>query len=300
MAREFARRLGRFRRALVTGWRVFQRNTLAIIGFCILLFFLALAVVSPFYSARAPMYEPLTGYDPAILGSHPPSLKHPLGTDFLGRDILSQIMKGSQLAFAVGIIAALTSVVIGTLIGLISGYFGGLIDSVLMRMTDIVLTLPSIPLLIIIGAAIGKQSIWIIVVIIGALGWPSTARVVRSQTLSLKMRPFVDAARVAGSGHCRVVLHHIAPNVLPLAFLYMTFLVTWAILTEAGLSFIGLGDSSQVSWGMMLQWCFTSGHTFRAWYWILPPGLSISLLTLAFYLIGRGLDEVVNPRLQER
>lgn len=281
-------------------WRLFYRNKLGITGLCILVFFALLALLAPIPSMIDGMYQPMTGVDPDISQSVFPSLRHPLGTDFMGRDILSQLMKGAQIAFTVGITAALVSVIIGTIIGLTAGYFGKVVDSLLMRLADIVLTLPGLPLIIIIAAAIGRQSIWIIVLLIAVLGWPSTARVVRAQTLSLKTRPFIDAARVSGAGNARIIFRHIAPNVLPLTFLYMTFGVTGAILTEAGLSFIGLGDPGVVSWGMMLQWCFTTGHTFRAPYWVLPPGLAISLLTFSFYLIGRALDEIVNPRLRKR
>jgi peptide/nickel transport system permease protein len=217
----------------------------------------------------------------------------------MGRDLLSQLLHGAQIAFAIGITAAFMSVFIGTTIGLVSGYFGRTIDTLLMRITDIVLVLPGLPFIIVFAAAIGKQSIWIIVILIAILGWPGVARVIRAQTLSLKERPFVEAARVSGASDFRIIFKHIAPNVLPLTFLYMTFGVSGAILTEAALSFIGLGDPSVVSWGMMLQWAFTTGHTFRAPYWLLPPGLAISLLSLSFYLIGRALDEVINPKLRE-
>lgn len=294
------RRIELFKREFKANWELFKQNRIGLFGLGLLLFFGLMALLSPIMPMIDEMYKPMTGVDEGIFCSTPPSKTHLLGTDFMGRDILSQLMRGAQIAFVVGITAALASVIIGTVIGLIAGYFGKVIDTLFMRTADIVLTLPSLPLIIIIAAAIGKQSIWVMVIIIALLGWPSTARVIRAQTLSLKERPFVESARVAGAGHMRIIFCHIGPNVLPLAFLYMTFGVSGAILTEAGLSFIGLGDPSVVSWGMMLQWCFTTGHTFRAPYWILPPGLCISLLTFAFYLIGRALDEVINPRLRER
>lgn len=294
------RRINLFKKEFKANWTLFKRNKLGLVGLGLLIFFGLMALASPIMPMINEMYKPMSGVDPDIFWSMPPSKAHLLGTDFMGRDILSQLMYGAQIAFIVGITAALTSVIIGTIIGLMAGYFGKVIDTLLMRLADIVLTLPSLPLIIIIAAAIGQQSVWIIILIIALLGWPSTARIIRAQTLSLKERPFIEAARVAGASHLRIIFCHIAPNVLPLSFLYMTFGVSGAILTEAGLSFIGLGDPSVVSWGMMLQWCFTTGHTFRAPYWIFPPGLCISLLTFAFYLIGRALDEVINPRLRER
>ncbi|MFH1562047.1 MAG: ABC transporter permease [Nitrospirota bacterium] len=296
----YSRRINLFKQEFKTNWEIFKKNKLGLFGLGLLIFFGIMAAISPIMPLLNEMYKPMTGVDPNIFQSNPPSGTHLLGTDFMGRDILSQLMYGAQIAFVIGITAALAGVLIGTVIGLIAGYFGKGIDTLLMRIADIILTLPSLPLIIIIAAAIGKQSIWIIVIIIALLGWPSTARVIRACVLSLKERPFVDAARVAGASDLRIIFCHIAPNVLPLSFLYMTFGVSGAILTEAGLSFIGLGDPSVVSWGMMLQWCFTTGHTFRAPYWILPPGICISMLTFAFYLIGRALDEVINPRLRER
>ncbi|MCK4261700.1 ABC transporter permease [bacterium] len=285
--------------SLKNGWNLFRKDKLGLLGLSILLFFILMALFAPLMPRINSIYKPMTGFDPEVSGSFPPSKTHFLGTDYLGRDILSQLMKGAQIALAVGLTAAFTSVLIGTVIGLVSGYFGRLTDTILMRITDIMLTLPGLPLIIVIASAIGKQSVWIIVIIIAILGWPSTARVIRAQVLSLRERPFIEAAKVAGASSPRIIFRHITPNILPLSFLYMTFGVTGAILAEAGLSFIGLGDPSVVSWGMMLQWCFTTGHTFRAPYWVLPPGLCLSLLTFAFYLIGRALDGIINPRLRE-
>lgn len=279
--------------------KTFKKKKTGVAGLAILAFFGMLALLSPIPPMLSEIYHPMKGTDPEISYSVPPSLRHPLGTDFMGRDILSQLLAGARIAFMVGITAAFVSVFIGTAIGLISGYLGKIIDTLLMRITDIVLILPGLPLLIILSAAVGKMSILNIVLLIALLGWPGVARVIRSQTLSLKERPFVEAAKVAGASDFRIIFRHIAPNILPLSFLYMAFGVSGAILTEAALSFIGLGDPSVVSWGMMLQWAFTTGHTFRAPYWLLPPGLAISLLSLSFYLIGRTLEEIINPRLRE-
>lgn len=280
-------------------FEVFRRSKSGLAGLGIFLFFGMLALLSPVPPMLSEIYHPMKGTDPEISYSAPPSLRHPLGTDFMGRDILSQLFAGTRTAFMVGITAALISTFIGTAVGLISGYFGKIIDAALMGITDIFLILPGLPFLIILSAAIGKMSIWSIVVLIALLGWPGVARIIRSQTLSLKERPFVEAARVAGASDFRIIFRHIAPNILPLSLLYVAFGVSGAILTEAALSFIGLGDPSVTSWGMMLQWAFTTGHTFKAPYWLLPPGLSISLLSLSFYLIGRTIEEIINPRLRE-
>ncbi len=245
------------------------------------------------------MYDPMTGIDPDIIMSKGPSLTHWLGTDNVGRDILAQLLEGAKVAFIVGLSSAFFSIVIGTLVGMVSGYAGGLIDAFLMRTADIIMVMPSLVILLILSSLFGQFNIWIIVFIIAILRWPAVARVIRSQTLSLKHRPFIEASRVAGASHVRIIFRHMLPNVLPLAFLYMTFRVTSAILTEAALSFLGFGDPSQVSWGMMLQWVWKSGHMFQAPYWLIPPGLCISLLTLAFYMVGRAMDEILDPRLRK-
>ena len=281
-------------------WELFKQSRVGILGIIILVFFSILAVTSPIPPKIDPMYIPLYGTDPEIIGFTQPSLRHPLGTDFMGRDLFSQLIEGAKWGLIVGIAAASASVVIGTVAGLVSGYFGGTVDTLVQRSADIILTLPGIPIMLIIGAALGGMSIWNVVIIIALLGWPQSSKVIRAQVLSLRERPFIESARISGACDRRIIFKHIAPNVLPLSFLFMTFGVTNAIGLEAALSFLGLGDPSTVSWGMMLQWCFTSGHTFDAPFWLLPPGLCITFLALSFYLIGIGTQQILNPRLRER
>jgi peptide/nickel transport system permease protein len=245
------------------------------------------------------MYHPMTGVDPLVLHSVGPSARHWLGTDFMGRDILSQLLAGTRVAFMVGVSAAFMSIVLGVSVGMVAGYAGGLLDTLLMRLAEIIMVLPTLLVVLMLSALFGKLNIWTIVLLIALFRWPGVSRVIRAQTLSLKSRPFIDAARVAGASHTRIVFRHIMPNVLPLAFLYMTFRVTAAIIIEAALAFLGFGDPSTVSWGMMLQWVWKTGHMFQAPYWLFPPGLCISLLTLSFYLLGRAMDQVLDPRLRE-
>jgi peptide/nickel transport system permease protein len=232
-------------------------------------------------------------------GTYPSGNRYILGTDNVGHDILSHLIYGSRIALFVGLTAAFFSVVVGTLIGLISGFYGGRTDVILMRITDIALTIPFLPI-VLIWTQISGQSIWNIVIILALLGWPGITRVVRPQTLSLKESSFVDAARVSGSSDTSIILKHIAPNVLPFSFLYMTLFVAGAILTEAALSYLALGDPKVVSWGNMLSTIQTSGHSLIAPWWMLPPGLAITTLSLGFYLLGRGMDEIINPRLRRR
>ena len=222
-----------------------------------------------------------------------------LGTDAQGHDIWTWLVYGSRVAFLVGIMAAFIQVVIGSLYGVLSGFKGGWTDTVLMRFADIMLTLPFLPIILILTSIVGR-SIWNIIFVLGIFGWAGISRVIRAQTLSLKNRPFVDAARVAGASGWRIMISHILPNVLPFAFLYMTLGVAGAILSEAALSFLGLGDPQAVSWGQMLSTIQTSGATMYAWWWLLPPGLAITLISLGFYLVGRAFDEILNPRLRKR
>jgi peptide/nickel transport system permease protein len=282
------------------GWQIFIKNPVAKAGVFIMVVFMVMALASFCLPLLGPMYDPMTGIDPDIRLSTPPSLTHWLGTDNVGRDILAQLLEGAKVAFIVGLSSAFISIVLGTAIGMVAGYAGGLWDAVLMRAADIIMVMPSLVILLILASLFGQFNIWLIVFIIAILRWPAVSRVIRSQTLSLKQRPFIEASQVAGASSFRIIFRHIMPNVLPLAFLYMTFRVTSAILVEAALSFLGFGDPSQVSWGMMLQWVWKSGHMFQAPYWLIPPGISISLLTLAFYMLGRAMDEVLDPRLRRQ
>lgn len=281
------------------GWSIYRKNFLGKIGLVLLIFFALMAVSSFIPPKIDPMYEPMAGVDPEISQATAPSMRHWLGTDFIGRDLLSQLLAGARVAFMVGISAAFISVFLGTAIGMIAGYAGRFTDTFLMRLADIIMVMPSLLVLLMLSALFSKLSIWFIVLFIALFRWPGVSRVIRSQTLSLKHRPFIEAARVAGASHLRIIFRHIMPNVLPLSFLYMTFQVTSAIIIEAALAFLGFGDPSTVSWGMMLQWVWKTGHMFKAPYWLLPPGICISLITLSFYMLGRAMDEVLDPRLRQ-
>jgi peptide/nickel transport system permease protein len=281
-------------------WELFKESKVGVIGIVILLFFVIMGLFSYIPPRVNEMYDPLCGADPDIIGVSPPSVQHPLGTDSIGRDLFSQLLEGAKWAFIIGITAAFCSVTLSTIVGLVSGYYRGVVDTLLQRLADLVMTLPGFPLMVIIGSVLRGMNIWNIVILISLLGWPGASKVIRSQVLSLRERPFVDSARVSGASDIRIIFRHIAPNILPLSFLYMTFAVTGAILAEAALSFIGLGDPTTVSWGMMLQWCYRAGYVFRAPYWMLPPGICITLMSLSFYLIGLGTEQIVNPRLRKR
>jgi len=245
--------------------------------------------------------ETLSGVNIAPLppGTYPSGNHYILGTDYEGHDILAWLVYGTRAELLVGVTAAFFAVVIGTVVGLVAGFYSGIIDDLLMRATDVVLSLPGLVILLLFAAVFGP-SLMNIIIIIAILSWAGIARVIRSVTLSLKERAFVDAAIIAGASDARLIFRHIAPNVLPYTFLYMTFNISGAIVTEAILAFLGFGDVTKITWGMMLQFLQISGHSLDAPWWLLPPGIAITLLSLSFYLIGRAFDEVVNPRLRKR
>jgi len=231
-----------------------------------------------------------------------PSSEHLLGTDPLGRDVLSQLMYSTRAAFAMGFVAAIVTVVLATIVGSVAAYYGRAPDAVLMRFADLILIMPLIPLLIVVS---GLFSLTLVVLglIIGLLnGFGATAIVLKSQALSVKVKPYIDAARVSGGGDWHIISRHIIPNVLPLSFLYMMFTVTEAITLESVLSFFGLLDVT-MSWGIMLHTTSTAGYLLRGvdfWWLVIPPGLAVTFLAAAFFFVGRALDEVVNPRLRSR
>ena len=284
---------------LVEGWGVYKENLIGKSGLTLLVVFALMAVCSFFPPLIDPMYHPMTGVDPQISHSTGPSWRHWLGTDFIGRDILCQLLAGARIAFMVGISAAFMSIFLGTVIGMIAGYAGKFADTLLMRLADMIMVMPTLLVVLILSSLFGQLNIWTIVLLIALFRWPGVSRVIRAQTLSLKERPFIEAAKVTGASHFRIIFRHIMPNVLPLSLLYMTFRVTSAIIIEAALAFLGFGDPSTVSWGMMLQWVWKTGHMFQAPYWLLPPGICISLLTLSFYMLGRAMEEVLDPRLRK-
>jgi peptide/nickel transport system permease protein len=221
-----------------------------------------------------------------------------LGTTNLGRDIYSQLIAGSRNALMVGVTAAISVAALGTLVGLLSGYFGGRIDAFLMRLADVALAIPFLPFVIVLSGFF-RANTWNVVIAVALLLWPNTARVIRSQVLTVKERAYVEAARVTGASDLRILFVHVAPNILPLTFLYGSVAIGWAILTEAAVSFVGFGDPSRISWGFMLQDAFVSQALSRgSWNWFLPPGLCIILVVIAGFFLARGAEEVLFPKLR--
>lgn len=235
---------------------------------------------------------------PTLTGETP----HFLGTDAQGRDILSQLLFSTRAAFFLGAVAALTTVFIATTVGAIAAYFGGWIDGGLMRFADLILLMPLLPVLIVLSAVL-DMSMLLLGLIIGVLsGFGGVAIVLKSQALSITVKSYIDAARVAGGGHWHVIFRHIIPNVLPLSFLFMMFGVTEAIAIESTLSFFGLLNV-EMTWGIMINSAQNNGYLLSGtsyWWLLFPAGLAVTFICFGFFLVGRGMDEVVNPRLRSR
>jgi peptide/nickel transport system permease protein len=274
------------------------RDPFALTG---LLIYAALVLVALF-ADRIATHDPteiLFTPDGNLAASMPPGRDFLLGTTSLGRDIFSQLVLGSRPSLVVGVTAALAVALLGTLIGILSGYLGGAADRLLMRLADVLLGLPFLPSVIVVVAILGPD-LKNIVLAVAVLLWPNAARVIRAQVLTLSQRQFVEAARVTGAGDGRIMLVHIAPNVIPLSFLYGSIAVGWAILTQASVSFLGFAQSDLVSWGTMLQDAYASQALDRGQYfWFLPPGICIVLVVLAGFLVSRGYEEFLFPKLGE-
>jgi peptide/nickel transport system permease protein len=245
-------------------------------------------------------YDPLINHFDAagqLRRLEPPSAAHWLGTTYYGLDVLAQLIHGTRIVLIVGITCAVLIALIGTNIGLVAGYYGGRVETVLMRATDLAFGIPFIPFAVVLVALLGP-SLWNTIIAISLLMWRSTARVIRSQVLSLRERGFVKAARIAGASDLRILYVHIFPNVLPMALLYVAFDIAWAVLAEASIAFLGFGDPQQTSWGQMLYLAYVSGSIRRAWWWTIPPGATLSLFVISVFLIGREYERLANPRLR--
>ncbi len=270
-------------------WRRFRRNKLAMLGALIIF---SLAVVAVF----APLIAPFSPNQQDILHRlEPPSHKHPLGTDDLGRDLFSRVIYGTRVSLLVGFVAIGIAIIIGSFLGLLSGYFGGWLDAVIMRFVDIMLCFPTFFLILMVIAFL-EPNIWTVMAVIGLTGWPGLTRLVRGECLSVREREFVQAAKVLGLSNIRVMFVHLLPNVMAPILVTATLGIGGAILTESALSFLGLGVQPPTpSWGNIL----TAGKDYItiAWWLSLYPGLAILITVLAYNLLGEGLRDVLDPRM---
>jgi len=292
------RQLSRQRRTAAwrRGWKQFRAHRSGMIGLGILLVFVVAALAAPLLADKSGL--DVTAATGPVLA--PPSSDYWLGTDENGRSVLTLLIWGARISLFVGLLATLISMVIGTLMGLVSGYFGGWIGAITFRVTEWFLVIPFLPLAIVLATVLGR-GLFNIVLVIGVTSWPGTALLIRSQTLSIKERPYVERAQVIGAGRRHQITRHVLPNVMPMVFANTTLTVAIAILTETTLSFLGLGDPTRTSWGTMLDDAFEVGSiTTGSWWYILPPGICVVLVVLAFTLIGQALEEVLNPRLRAR
>jgi peptide/nickel transport system permease protein len=286
----------RRRRAAADSWSQFRSHRSGVAGLAVLAIFAFVALAAPVLADADGLKVTLATGETLDA----PSWQYWLGTDEDGRSILTLLIWGSRISLFIGLTATVISMVIGTFIGLAAGHFGGWTGRVLYRFTEWFLVIPFLPLAIVLATVLGR-SLLNVAIVIGITSWPGTALLIRSQTLSIEARPFLERARILGAGHWHQMTRHVLPNVTPMIFANTTLTVAIAILTETTLSFLGLGDPLRVSWGSILDDAFGVGAiTTGAWWYIIPPGVCVVLVVLAFTLVGRALEEIFNPRLRER
>jgi len=274
----------------------FAKRRPGVVAMLVTALFIAMAAFAPFIAPYGP-FDVAYDTDRAVVALSPPGWQNWFGTTNQGMDVFSQFVWGARVALIVGLISALGSVILGTFVGLVAGYFGGWIDEVLMRMTDIAFGMPFLPFAMVV-ISIAEPSLALVILLVIFFLWRTPARVIRAQVLSLKARPFVWAARAAGASDARIILREILPNVLPLSFLYMAIGVQTGVMLEAALSFLGFGDPNVQSWGIMLNAAFRAGAMRSAWWWVLPPGLALSIFVIAVFMITRAFEDRLNPQLR--
>ncbi|MEV6173359.1 ABC transporter permease [Streptomyces sp. NPDC051954] len=274
-------------------WKQYRTHRAGLLGLGALALFVVLALTAPL----------TVGSDVASVTDAPgrpmesPSTEFPLGTDRFGRDLLGLLVWGSRVSLLVGLLAAVLSVLIGGLVGITAGHFRGPYATVVMRITDWFLVMPTLVLAIAL-ATVMSRSLGTIILAIGVTIWPTTARLVRAQTLAVESRPYIERAKALGGGHWHIMSRHVLPNVMPLILAQTTLMISTSILAEATLAFLGLGDPTVVSWGGMLQEAREAGAVSSGdWWYLVPPGVAIAVIALAFTLCGRAVESVLNPRL---
>lgn len=262
--------------------------------------FVGLSVVIAFtlIAIFAPWIEPYSVTEQVGKVYQPPSAQHWLGTDDGGIDVFSELIAGARVSMLVGFAGAAVAMFIGGLVGLISGFYGGKSDVILMRITDYFLVIPDVPLMIV-AAAIFGQNLRNIIIIIGIIYWTSTARLIRAQVKSVRERVYVKRARALGAGNRRLMTNHVLPQVVPLIIANTVLMIATAIFAETYISFLGLGDPSEISWGKMIQNSLEGGAIFyKAWWAIIPPGAMVTIVILASTMVGTSIEDALNPRLK--
>ncbi|WP_406322673.1 ABC transporter permease [Streptomyces sp. NBC_01637] len=283
----------RKRQSLARFWREYRTHRGGLWGLAGLILIALIAVFAPTLAGADS--QSVTDAPGGALES--PSSEFPLGTDQFGRSVLALLVWGARVSLTVGLLAAFLCVAIGTVVGIVAGHFHGWYSTVLMRVTDWFLVMPTLVLAIAL-ATVMDRSIWTVILAIGVTTWPTTARLVRAQTLAVESRPYIERARALGGGHGHIMARHVLPNVMPLVLAQTTLVISSAILTEATLAFLGLGDPTITSWGGMLQDAREAGAVSAGdWWYLAPPGIAIALVALSFTLCGRAIESVLNPKL---
>lgn len=268
----------------------------ATVGLAIIATFVILAIFAPIIATHDPQ-QAIHAADGTPKSLEEPSTENFFGTTHFGYDVFSQWVYGSRVSLIVGFLSGFAILFIGGSVGLISGYYKGRTDMVLMRIVDVLYGIPTEPLILVLALFFGG-SIWVIIAAFAMVLWRSMARIVRAQTLSVSERPYVKAARASGASDLRIIYLHIAPNILPLMLIQTTLIIGWAIVVEAGISFLGYGAQDMVSWGTMLQLTFTTGAIREAWWWMIPPGISITLIVMSFFYVTRAIEDITNPEVR--
>jgi peptide/nickel transport system permease protein len=278
-------------------WRRLRRSSSGALGLAVLALVVVAALATPMVSSRRGLDVVNTTGNPELAR---PSGTWLLGTDAFGRSIGAQILWGARTSLLVGLVATALTIVIGTMVGVVGGYAGGWVDRLLGRLTEWFLVIPFLPLAIVLASLLGR-SLRNMILVIAITSWPSTARVLRAQTMTLKERLYVERARAFGAGGAGIVRRHILPNLWPLVIANTALTAPVAILTESTLAFLGLGDPFTASWGKMLNDARENGAVSSgAWWWYLPSGIAIVIVVLALTLVGRAVEDALNPRLRER
>ncbi|WP_169794700.1 ABC transporter permease [Alicyclobacillus kakegawensis] len=285
---------GRRKNPLLGTVRRFFQNKKAVVGASLITLFIVLAIIAPLLTHLSPNAT-------SFLPLQAPSGAHPLGTTSLGQDVFSQFVFGTRETLSVAIIAGAGTTVLSMLVGMVSGYVGGLMDEVLQLVTNVFLIIPGLPLVIVLAAVLPKSGDFTMVMVIILTGWAWGARVLRAQIMAMRSLPYVESAKMGGESMFSIVFREIMPNMFSLIFANLLFSIIYAVLTESGLQFLGLGDLKAVNWGTMLYWADTEGALLSgAWWWFVPPGLAIALFGAGLALLNYAVDELTNPKLRSQ
>jgi peptide/nickel transport system permease protein len=274
-------------------WRIARSDRIALAGAAVVAIYVVIAIIGPYIAHVSTVDNPSQAY-------LSPSLHHPLGTDSFGQDVLSEVILGTRPIMEVGVLSALMTVFVGVVMGLVSGYLGGIADSVIMRITDVFLTIPGLPLILVIASVVRTTSPVVLAVILSVTAWPGLARAVRSQALSLRTSDFVEAARLQGASLTNIVARQLLPNVGPYVAINFLLAITGAIYAEVGLFLLGIAPFSGTNWGVMINLAMNQGalYTTKSMLYLFSPMAAIVILQVAFVYFTRILDSLFNPRLR--